>query len=178
MDRVSLFSPTQLRHFLVSTLAGVALCSAATIHAASDELIISPDGNATVAAAELNSPSPASPLASASASKVARPSYNTGRGFFVLRGQVYDPNGYVFRIRGVNRNHYDMADQPGISRSGANTVRFFMYNIGVSGAAPASTYEKVALEQHINYREMPIITASNIAGTTTRTSGNQSAANL
>jgi mannan endo-1,4-beta-mannosidase len=117
-------------------------------------------------------------VAPASVSQVARPAYNTGRGFFVSHGKLYDPSGHVFRIRGVNRNHYDMADQPGISRSGANTVRFFMYNIGVSGAAPASTYENVALQQHIDHRELPIITASNVAGTTTRTTGEQSTAAL
>jgi hypothetical protein len=129
----------------------------------------------TNATATVNSSITVSP---ASASQVARPAYNTGRGFFVSHGKLYDPKGYVFRIRGVNRNHYDMPDQPGISRSGANTVRFFMYNIGVSGAAPASTYENVALQQHINHLELPIITASNVAGTTTRTTGDRSATDL
>ncbi|MBV8306525.1 MAG: cellulase family glycosylhydrolase [Gammaproteobacteria bacterium] len=109
---------------------------------------------------------------------VARPPYNTGTGYFVKQGQLYDPTGNAFRIRGVNRNHYDMPDQPGISRSGANTVRFFMYNIGVSGAQPASTYANLALQQHIDYRELPIVTASNVAGTTTRTTGDQSTADL
>jgi mannan endo-1,4-beta-mannosidase len=109
---------------------------------------------------------------------VARPAYNTGTGYFVKQGQLYDPAGNAFRIRGVNRNHFDMPDQPGISRSDANTVRFFMYNIGVSGAHPASTYANVALQQHIDHRELPIITASNVAGTTTRTTGDHSAADL
>ena len=112
------------------------------------------------------------------ANKVARPTYNTGGGFFVYNGQLYDPNGNVFRIRGVDRAHYDNPDQPGISKAGANTVRFFMFNIGVGGAQPASTYENVALQQHINYQELPIITAANVAGTTTYISGDNSPADL
>jgi mannan endo-1,4-beta-mannosidase len=117
-------------------------------------------------------------IAVAASGKVARPAYNTGNGFFVLNGQLYDPNGNPFRIRGVDRAHYDMPDQPGISRAGANTVRFFMWNIGVSGLPPASTYASVAQQQHINYQELPIITAMNIAGTTNDTSGDTNPANL
>jgi mannan endo-1,4-beta-mannosidase len=110
--------------------------------------------------------------------RVARPSYNTGTGFFVLNGQLYDPNGNPFRIRGTDRAHYDMGDQPGISRAGANTVRFFMWNIGMAGLPPASTYANVAQQQHINYGELPIIVAANIAGTSNNTSGDTNPANL
>jgi len=114
----------------------------------------------------------------AASGKVARPAYNTGSGFFVLNGQLYDPEGNPFRIRGVDREHYDALEQPYISKAGANTVRMFMFNIGVSGAQPASTYANVALQQHINYQELPIITASNIAGTTSDTTGDTNPANL
>ena len=118
-------------------------------------------------------------LTVAAANKGARPAYNTGSGFFVSRGQLYDANGNVFRIRGADRAHYDNPDQPGISKSGANTVRFFMYNIGVSGAPGASTYAtSVALQQHINYHELPIITAANVAGVSTAISGDNSATDL
>jgi hypothetical protein len=114
----------------------------------------------------------------AASGRVARPAYNTGSGFFVLNGQLYDPNGNAFRIRGVDRAHFDAPDQPGISKAGANTVRFFMWSIGVSGRPPASTYANVALQQHINYQELPIITAMNVAGTSTGTSGDTSPADL
>jgi mannan endo-1,4-beta-mannosidase len=57
---------------------------------------------------------------------VARPSYNTGNGFFVLNGKLYDPNGNPFRIRGVNRVHWDSDSSAGIAKSGANTVRWNM----------------------------------------------------
>jgi mannan endo-1,4-beta-mannosidase len=58
---------------------------------------------------------------------VSRPAYNTGDGFFVLNGKLYDANGTEFRIRGVDRCHYDSESAAGIANSGANTVRMFMY---------------------------------------------------
>lgn len=57
------------------------------------------------------------------AGKVARPSYNTGKGFFVLNGKLYDPNGAEFRVRGVNKLHWDLYT-PGIPASHANTERW------------------------------------------------------
>jgi hypothetical protein len=83
---------------------------------------------------------------------VSRPSYNTGNGFFVLNGKLYDPNGNEFRMRGVDRNHYDSASQPGISKSGANAVRVFLYLPSLGGAK----YVNVLQTQHIDYKEVPI----------------------
>ncbi len=111
-------------------------------------------------------------------SQVARPSYNTGSGFFVYQGQLYDPNGNLFRIRGVDRTHYDNPDQPGLSNAHVNAVRFFMYDIGVGGAPDAATYASVAQEQHINQGELPIITAANIAGLALASTGNTTTADL
>ena len=51
-----------------------------------------------------------------------RPAYNTGCGFYVVGGKVYDPTGVEFRIRGVNRVHWNDLS-PGIPNSGANTER-------------------------------------------------------
>src|SRR5215831_10102039 len=42
-----------------------------------------------------------------------RPPYNTGSGFFVAGAKLYDPNGVEFRVRGVNKLHWDV-DAPGI----------------------------------------------------------------
>jgi mannan endo-1,4-beta-mannosidase len=55
--------------------------------------------------------------------KVARPSYNTGNGFFVVGNKLYDANGVEFRIRGLNKLHWD-SDSPGIPKTRANTVRW------------------------------------------------------
>jgi mannan endo-1,4-beta-mannosidase len=54
---------------------------------------------------------------------VSRPTYNAGTGFFVTGGKLYDANGVEFRIRGVNKCHYDAA-WPGIPKTHANTIRW------------------------------------------------------
>jgi len=120
----------------------------------------------------------AATLSVAAPDQVARPSYNRSKGFFVLRGELYDPNGKRFRIRGVNRVHFDNPDQPGMANAHVNTVRFFMYNIGWVGAPPASTYEALSLQQNIDYEELPIVTAANVAGTNRASTGDWSTADL
>lgn len=65
------------------------------------------------------------------ASAATRPSYNTGAGFFVLNGKLYDPNGIEFRIRGFNSTHFDSSGQ--FVNSGGNTRRLFL-NQSTSGA--------------------------------------------
>jgi mannan endo-1,4-beta-mannosidase len=57
------------------------------------------------------------------AGTVERPGYNTGTGFFVVGNKLYDANGVEFRIRGVNKCHYDAA-WPGIPKAHANTIRW------------------------------------------------------
>jgi hypothetical protein len=105
--------------------------------------------------------------------QVQRPSYNTGNGFFVYDGKLYDPNGNEFRIRGVNRCHFDSDSQPGISNSHANTVRMFMYKLSY-GAAP---YANVIKTQHIAYNEVPILSMPEFPDGTT-SSGNHSTSEL
>ena len=80
-----------------------------------------------------------------------RPSYNTGTGFFVLNGKLYDANGVEFRIRGVNRNHYDM-DAPGIPKTHANTERtvlFFNGEWGSTAARNIQTMQQDMINNHI-----------------------------
>jgi hypothetical protein len=57
------------------------------------------------------------------AGHVARPSYNHGVGFFVVSGKLYDANGVEFRIRGIDKLHWDNGS-PGLANSKANTVRW------------------------------------------------------
>ena len=59
-----------------------------------------------------------------STATVQRPSYNTGKGFFVRDGILYDAKGNEFRIRGVNRVHWDSDSAAGLVKSGSNTVRW------------------------------------------------------
>jgi mannan endo-1,4-beta-mannosidase len=105
--------------------------------------------------------------------EVQRPSYNTGDGFFVLNGKLYDANGNEFRIRGVNRCHFDSDAQPGISRSKANAVRMFMYELSYG----AATYTNVLQNQHIAYDEVPIVSMAMFPDNTL-TSGSQSTTEL
>jgi hypothetical protein len=91
-------------------------------------------------------------------STAQRPSYNTGNGFFVLNGKLYDANGNEFRIRGVNRNHWDNGSAPGIANSGANTVRW-----GIDFTRAPSDNINLLLTQSIQDHEVPI--AGNWAAT-------------
>jgi hypothetical protein len=94
-----------------------------------------------------------------------RPTYNTGDGFFVLNGKLYDPNGHEFIIRGSDRCHYDSVSQPALSNSKANTVRTFVEtNYGQTWAGLADIIQT----QNIAYDEVPVITApSTTTGTAT-----------
>jgi hypothetical protein len=61
--------------------------------------------------------------AAGTAGTATRPSYNLGTGFFVLNGKLYDANGVEFRIRGVDKLHWDNGSA-GLASSHANTVRW------------------------------------------------------
>src|SRR3954451_21825706 len=71
---------------------------------------------------------------------VVRPASNTGSGFFVSGGKVYDANGNEFVMKGVNGIHawgsyntnYNTIDQ--IAKTGANAVRAVMYQDIVADA--------------------------------------------
>lgn len=56
----------------------------------------------------------------------ARPAGNTGKGLYVAGGRLNNPDGSEFRIRGVNRNHYDSSSKQGLINAGVNAVRTFV----------------------------------------------------
>jgi Ni,Fe-hydrogenase III small subunit len=69
----------------------------------------------------------------------------------VLNGKLYDANGVEFRIRGVNRNHYDM-DAPGIPKTHANTERtvlFFNGEWGSTTTRNVQTMQQDMINNHI-----------------------------
>ena len=101
---------------------------------------------------------------SSTGSKASRPAYNTGNGFFVVGGKLYDPNGNEFRIRGVNRNHWDSNSANGIALSGANAVRTFMD----FSRTPASNVSLLQT-QNIDEKEVPIAIFAGDAGGTSCT---------
>lgn len=99
---------------------------------------------------------------------VARPSYNssTANGFFVLNGQLYDPNGAPFRLRGINRDHYTASPQPGMAKIGPNACRMFMFFQG----DPVSTFISTLTSDHINHNEVAIPCGSTFPNSASSTS--------
>jgi hypothetical protein len=92
--------------------------------------------------------------------RAARPSYNTGSGFFTANGQLYDPNGNAFRIRGVNQTHFDQNAGPGMLKAQVNTVRYGFWTLNTAPATPnAATYESGAYTQHVANGQLVIIGA-------------------
>ncbi len=81
-----------------------------------------------------------------------RPSYNGGNGFFVLNGALYDSNGNLFHIRGVNRLHWDSNSAAGIALSGANTVRW-----DIDFTQPPANNVSEIQTQGIADRSVPIV---------------------
>src|SRR6185312_14665837 len=61
-----------------------------------------------------------------------RPAYNTGAGFFVLNGQLYDALGHLFHVRGTNQLHWDSGMPQYVPNTGANTVRLWDGNHSTS----------------------------------------------
>jgi mannan endo-1,4-beta-mannosidase len=104
---------------------------------------------------------------------VARPAYNNGTGFFVLNGQLYDPSGNPFRMRGVNRVHWDSDSAAGIALAGANTVRTF-----IDFTQPAASNVNRIQTQNIDYKEVPVVTYAGTGQGETVTSCNEDPATL
>src|SRR6185437_2956706 len=90
----------------------------------------------------------ASTDAAAAAPAAIRPAGNQGDGFFVLNGELYDPAGHEFRIRGVNRLHWDSDSAEGISRSGANTERWDV-DFTRSSATNVAMIRRESIARHI-----------------------------
>jgi len=102
-----------------------------------------------------------------------RPSYNTGTGFFVLNGVLYDANGIEFRIRGVNRVHWDQDGSSGVNLAHANAVRMFTdFN------QPVANNIAIAQNQMIAKKVVPIIAYAGGGAGQTVTACNQTAAAL
>lgn len=80
-----------------------------------------------------------------------RPAYNTGTGFFVLGKTLYDAAGYEFRIRGVNKGHYDQDHYTIANNMKANAVRWNMWD-----AANTMPAQIVAARAWIAQKIVPI----------------------
>jgi hypothetical protein len=133
------------RHWwdLLTTFAFMVV--AVTFHAAAS-------GQESYRGAETSGPRHAAINGGPEGARAQRPIYNTGTGFFVLNGKLYDPEGIEFRIRGVNRVHWDSNSADGIVNSGANAVR---WDIDFT-RAPRDNIDLVR-SQSIRLHELPIV---------------------
>jgi len=97
---------------------------------------------------------------------VTRPAYNTGTGFFVLNGGVYDANGNEFVIRGINQNqwwgnpteNYNAIDH--VAKTGANAVRaVFFKDLEAPSASGSDTpaERRAIVEKYVADNVVPIV---------------------
>lgn len=90
--------------------------------------------------------------AGGSSPTAVRPAYNTGTGFFVLNGQVYDPNGVAFRAVGMNKLHWD-AGSPGLF--GTNPTKVNAVRWVVDFNQPTAT-NLALMQKSLNAGQVPI----------------------
>jgi mannan endo-1,4-beta-mannosidase len=70
-----------------------------------------------------------------------------------LGGKLYDANGVEFRMRGVNRCHFDSPSKTGIINSKSSAVRMFMYALS-QGAAE---YAGIMQTQHLANKQVGVL---------------------
>ena len=97
----------------------------------------------------------------------ARPSYNTGTGFFVSNGEVYDANGEAFVIRGFNQNHWwgtpseNFAAIDHVAKTGANAVRAVfnkdLPGITTSSGSDTPAERRAIVEEIIANNMVPVV---------------------
>jgi mannan endo-1,4-beta-mannosidase len=100
----------------------------------------------------------AATLAAAAAHAASRPSWNTGKGFFVLNATVYDANGVEFRIRGLNHTHWwgsnNEAAIAEIAKAGPNTVRVVF---GPDMGAQTTSEREAVVKQYVGLKIVPMV---------------------
>jgi mannan endo-1,4-beta-mannosidase len=88
----------------------------------------------------------------------SRPSWNTGKGFYVVGNKIYDANGAEFRMRGVNHTHWwgglNEAAIPYIAASHANTSRAVF---GPDGGAVTPAQHEEVVRQYIAAGIVPVV---------------------
>ena len=135
----------------VSSVASSGSSGVASSGSSGDAATPPPDAGATAEAPAATGAQVQVATASAETPLMARPAGNTGTGFFVVGAKLYDAKGSEFRIRGVNRTHWDSWGSPtGIPLSGANAER-----IHFAFTNPASDL-KVVTSQMLPNKIVPI----------------------
>ena len=102
------------------------------------------------------------PTIPAFAATATRPAANTGVGFFVSGGEVYDPNGERFVMRGVSNNHWwgnPTTNEAAISqfrKTGANTVRT-IFGTGYTGGSETPADRQRIVEKYLAQGLTPVV---------------------
>lgn len=110
------------------------------------------------------------------AAPVERPEHNSGTGYFVKDGELYDPNGLPFRIRGVNHTHSfgfqpsNTAAIPHIARSEANAVRMVFFGQGL-GITLSAAEQRARVIDYIDRDIVPIVELHDHTGGNSDTTG-------
>jgi hypothetical protein len=95
-------------------------------------------------------------------------------GLYVSGTKVLNPDGTEFRIRGVDRCHYDSPSFPGIVKSGANAVRLFI-TTGYGWTVPQLA---AVCSEHVSNDQIIIPVLNLVPPGTTSTSGDVAPADL
>jgi hypothetical protein len=148
------------------TYTATGLPSWATLNSSTGAITGTPtsSGNVLIAITATDSASsPAHATANAlinisSAITASRPSGNTSSAFFLNGNALYDANGKLFRLRGVNQLHFGNASTPStVQNTGANAVRIW------DGNHSTATYLSLA-NGYIANGIVPILTQSYVPG--------------
>ncbi|MBT31588.1 MAG: hypothetical protein CMO01_18185 [Thalassobius sp.] len=101
--------------------------------------------------------------------QTARPAYNTGSGFFVSDGNIYDPNGMAFTPMGYNTSVFwndneacklnNMSEH--IPNSGANAVRIISQTEGAYGWNANPKSQRDLVERAVNAGIVPMLEMHN-----------------
>jgi len=98
-----------------------------------------------------------------SADPVPRPGYNTGTGFFVTGGKVYDANGYEFIMKGLNHNQWwgnatnNLNAIDHVARTGANAVRAVFNYTDPSSGSNTPAKRRTIVERYLANNIVPVV---------------------
>lgn len=95
------------------------------------------------------------PLTDSAPATATRPAYNTGVGFFVANGRIYDANGNRFTLCGINQAHYN-SSASGAPNTGANCMRVFTYMDNGNGWSTGTPTNQSIMQGLIGNSMVPI----------------------
>ena len=95
--------------------------------------------------------------------QVQKPDYILSKGFFVLKGRIYNPDGTELIMRGVNHTHTwgdgtkNFNSIPEIAKTGANVVRVCFSNWDWQTTSDTPEKRRTIVEKYIEYGMAPMV---------------------